>query len=115
MPEMKYGPPILLEPQDGKERGPGYDAILKWQPVGELAENEYYHVEICWNDCSVFWGHYPRDTVWTFPSFLRGEAADNRFHWHVTVRVQRGDASASPLDPAVSPPSETWVFLFPKE
>jgi len=112
-PQMRYGPPVLLEPGNGDERGPGYDAILNWQPVGDLSGDEYYHVEVCWNACSAFWGDYVRDTTWTFPWFRRGDAVDDRYYWHVTVRAQRGEAPAGPLDPPISPPSETWVFGFP--
>ncbi|MGB3903501.1 MAG: hypothetical protein WBB22_01120 [Anaerolineae bacterium] len=112
-PQMRYGPPVLIEPENGAERGPGYKVILVWQPVGELNEDEYYHVEVCWNGCSKFWGEYARDSTGTFPWFLRGDAIDDNFYWHVTVRAQRGEAPAGPLDPPISPPSETWVFGFP--
>ncbi len=114
LPQMKYGPPVLLEPGNGDERGPGYDAILTWEPVGELRSDEYYHVEVCWNGCSVFWGDYVRDTTYTFPWFKRGYAIDDKYYWHVTVRMQRGESPAGPLDPPISPPSETWIFVFPK-
>lgn len=113
-PQMKYGPPVLLEPGNGDERGPRYDAIFTWQAVGELGRNEYYHVEVCWNGCSEFWGDYVKDTTSTFPFFKRGYAIDDRFYWHVTVRMQRGESPAGPLDPPISPPSETWIFKFPK-
>jgi len=113
-PQMEYGPLALLEPGNGDERGPGYDAILMWQPVGELSQGEYYHVEVCWNGCSEFWGAYVRDTTWTFPWFKRGYAIDDKYYWHVTVRVQRGEAPAGPLDLPISPPSETWMFMFPE-
>ncbi|HEM60881.1 MAG TPA: hypothetical protein ENO24_01180, partial [Chloroflexi bacterium] len=33
--------PLLVEPEDGAERGPGYYAILKWEPVVGLTEDEY--------------------------------------------------------------------------
>ncbi|NIN66953.1 MAG: hypothetical protein GTO63_20105 [Anaerolineae bacterium] len=112
-PQMRYSPPVLLDPENGAERGPGYKAILTWQPVGELSHSEYYHVEVCWNGCSVFWGDYVQDTTYEFPWFKRGYAIDDRYYWHVTVRVQRGEAPAGPLDPPISPPSETWMFMYP--
>jgi hypothetical protein len=103
-----------VEPENGAERGPGYEAVLLWKPVDNLGDDEYYHVEICWNDCSVFWGDYMRETTYTFPAFLRGGAIDERYHWHVTVRLQQGEAQEGPLDPATSPPSEVWVFSLPE-
>jgi hypothetical protein len=115
-PEMKYGPPVLVEPDDGAQFGPGYDAILMWEPIaeGELGENEYYHVEVCWNGCDGrddFWGDYVQGIMYIFPGFLRGRAIDERYYWDVTVRVQVGDTRGGPSDPPISPSSETWMFL----
>jgi hypothetical protein len=106
--------PVLLEPEDGAQRGPGYAAVLMWRAVQDLRNDEYYHVEVCWNECTIFWGDYVRDTSWTFPDFLRGQAIDATYHWHVTVRREIGDAPAGPGDPATSPTSETWAFLLPE-
>jgi hypothetical protein len=106
--------PALVEPEDGAQRGPGYAAVLMWRAVQDLSDDEYYHVEVCWNDCTIFWGDYVRDTSWTFPDFLRGQAIDATYHWHVTVRRQIGDVPAGPGDPATSPTSETWAFLLPQ-
>lgn len=116
--QIKYGPPVLELPEDGVERGPGYDAVLQWKSVtqDELPENEYYHVEVCWNGCDSrddFWGDYVKGTMYVFPGFLRGRAIDEKYYWHVIVRTQVGDAPAGPSDPPISEPSETWVFLLP--
>jgi hypothetical protein len=105
---------VLLGPEDGSEFGPRYLAILEWKPVDNLGDDEYYHVEICWNDCTVFWGEYTRDTTWTAPDeVLRGEAIDETYHWHVTVRLEQGEVPEGPADPATSVPSEVWVFKLP--
>jgi hypothetical protein len=112
-PTLRHGAPTLLLPEDGTERGPGYDAVLIWEPVDNMGDDEYYHVEACWNDCTVFWGAYVREPTYTFPDFKRGDSVDDKFHWHVTVRAQQGEVPEGPLDPPTSPPSETWVFIFP--
>ncbi len=114
-PQMKYSPPILVEPMDGAIFGPGYDAVLKWESVGRLAEDEYYDVQICWNNCNKRWGHYLQDTTWIFPSWFRGEAVDDKFYWSVTARALRGETPAGPMDPAISPQSETWVFMLSRD
>jgi hypothetical protein len=88
---------------------------MVWKPVDNLGDDEYYHVDICWNQCTVPWGAYVREATYTFPDFLRGEATDGNYSWHVTVRSQRGEAPEGPLDPATSPPSETWVFYLEPE
>jgi hypothetical protein len=113
-PVFTHPAPVLLEPEDGAERGPGYEAVLVWQPVDGLQEDEYYHVEVCWNDCSGMWGDYVLETTWTFPDFLRGGAVDTRYYWKVTVRRQLGDTPEGPSDPAMSPPSESWMFMLPE-
>ena len=114
-PDMNYGPPILMGPENGAQFGGRYDAILVWELVDELAEGEYYHVEVCWNGCDSsddFYGDYVRDTETVFPSWIySGRAIDDKYYWHVIVRAQRGETPAGPLDPPISPPSETWIFL----
>jgi len=117
-PVYIHAAPTLVFPEDGAQFGPRYEAILEWKPVPGLGEGEYYHVEVCWNDCTVPWGDYVRDATSTFPSspgFYRGEAVDGKYEWHVTVRRQQGEEPAGPLDPPTSPPSETRVFLLPEK
>lgn len=106
--------PSLLEPEDGAERGPGYAAVLIWKAVPDLQDDEYYHVEVCWNNCTVYWGDYVQDTSWIFPDFHRGQSSDGTYHWHVTVRRQIGGSPAVPADPATSPSSDTWKFSLPQ-
>jgi hypothetical protein len=114
-PVLIHGAPVLSGPQDGAEFGPGYTAILMWEPVDGLGEDEYYHVEVCWNECSAFWGHYLRETTWAAPDdVLRGQAVDTKYSWKVTVRRQLGEAPAGPLDAPTSPPSEIRVFMLPE-
>lgn len=113
-PVFTHPAPVLVAPENGAERGPGYEAVLVWKPVDGIGEDEYYHVEVCWNDCSALWGEYARDTTWTFPDFRRGDAVDTRYYWKVTVRRQLGDTPGGPSDPATSPPSQTWMFMLPE-
>ena len=112
---IKYGSPLLLAPEEGSQFGRGYDAVLQWRLVDELAEGEYYHVEVCWNGCKnpdEFHGHYLRETSYVFPRRIYGgRAIDDKYHWHVTVRAQQGDQPEVPGDPAISEPSETRVFI----
>ena len=107
--------PKLLLPENGAERAGAYKAVLVWELVDNLGDDEYYHVEACWNECTVFWGAYVREPTYTFPDFKRGDSIDDKFHWHITVRAQQGEAPEGPLDRPTSPPSETWVFIFPPD
>jgi hypothetical protein len=112
-PEIEYEAPILTWPEDGTVWGPRYAVVLRWKPVGELAEDEYYDVQVWWDNGTRHWGQYQQDTEWVFPELLRGESEDDRFYWNVTVRAQIGEARKGPSDPPLSPPSDTWFFLLP--
>ena len=109
-PPRKYGPPVLLGPEDGALFGHGYEAQLEWRPVEGLREGEYYHVEACWNECETageFHGHYTGEAKYQFPGWIyRGRAIDEKYYWHVTVRAQQGAQPAGPADPAISEESE---------
>lgn len=108
-----HAAPELLLPEDGTERGPRYQALLIWDPVDNLGDDEYYHVEVWWTGCAPCEAAYVRDTTWQFPEFHRGHSVDDKYYWHVTVRQQKGEAREGPSDPSTSPPSETWMFTFP--
>jgi hypothetical protein len=108
-----HGAPALVLPENGTDRGPGYGAWLIWEPVDNLGDDEYYHVEVCWNEYTICEAQYVRETTWQFPEFRRGHSVDDKYYWHITVRQQRGQAADGPRDPATSPPSETWMFSFP--
>jgi hypothetical protein len=110
-----HSAPVLVLPEDGTDRGPGYGAWLIWKPVDNLGDDEYYHVEVCWNECTMHEAGTVRDTTWQFPEFRRGQSIDDKYYWHVTVRQQRGAAPDGLKDPATSPPSETWMFTFPEK
>jgi hypothetical protein len=117
-PTVRYPAPALLGPEDGSQFGPGYEALLEWEPVEHLDESDYYHLEVCWNGCAgpdEFHGHYLRSSSYLFPGWIyRGRAVDDAYYWHVMVRRQVGEAPAGPDDPATSPASDTWRFLLPR-
>jgi hypothetical protein len=113
VPTLRHAAPRLLLPEDGAERAGAYKAVLVWETVDNLDDDEYYHVEVCWNECTMYEAAYTRETTWIFPEFLRGASIDDWYYWHVTVRQQVGDLPDGPNDPITSPQSQTWSFLFP--
>jgi len=44
--DLTYPPPALLDPPDGRPVSWKNTVLLKWSSVGELAEDEYYHVHL---------------------------------------------------------------------
>ena len=44
--DLIYPPPALLDPPDGRPVSWKSSVLLKWSSVGELAEDEYYHLHL---------------------------------------------------------------------
>jgi hypothetical protein len=113
---------VLIDPPDGQEiyNVSGVVPILRWQPVGELAANEYYHVTFRvkrQNGAVVRW--IGLDTASTELIVTEGDAQLMRTQpqvgevaWFVVVLSQKGDAwQAGGQGTQISPESETRSFL----
>jgi len=119
----KYAAPILSEPPYGVSISWSYKALLIWQPVGDLAEDEYYCVRLDAyreSDQSPWYGDY----VFTKDSsFLAGDAFLAPFHppksqgranvywWVSVVRKTGEDQAGKPVGVEISPPSDKWLFV----
>jgi hypothetical protein len=119
----KYSAPILSEPPYGVSISWSYKALLIWQPVGDLAEDEYYCVRLDAyreSDQSPWYGDY----VFTKDSsFLAGDAFLAPFHppesqgranvywWVSVVRKTGEDQAGKPVGVEISPPSDKWLFV----
>ena len=120
---LKYAAPALSEPPYGVSISWNYKALLIWQPVGNLAEDEYYCVHLDAyreNDQTPWYGDYvfTKDT-----SFLAGDAFLAPFHppesqgranvfwWVSVVRKTGQDQYGKPVGVEISPPSEKWLFV----
>jgi hypothetical protein len=119
----KYAAPILSEPPYGVSISWSYKALLMWQPVGDLAEDEYYCVRLDAyreSDQSPWYGDY----VFTKDSsFLAGDAFLAPFHppesqgranvywWVSLVRKTGEDQAGKPVGVEISPPSDKWLFV----
>ena len=119
----KYAAPVLSEPPYGVSISWSYKALLIWQPVGDLAEDEYYCVRLDAyreSDQSPWYGDY----VFTKDSsFLAGDAFLAPFHppesqgranvywWVSVVRKTGEDLAGKPVGVEISPPSEGWLFV----
>jgi len=115
---MKYDPPVLLNPPtDGFFAGPLTEVFLEWEPVGELAEDEYYDVAIMhiFADQPRYLGSVAtRETRAQIKAadIGVGEAGGDRFYWWVTVRKANTAPLPGQLDLAISPRSETKTFIW---
>lgn len=106
---FKYPAPVLLEPEDGSVV-PGVLALLRWEPVGPLADDERYAVRFVFRERGelVYEGDWVKISEWWVPErlYYRADGPALEYRWYVFVERENPDGSATPL----SPESETFVF-----
>lgn len=115
-PSYKYRAPNLISPKNDEIfRGKFSPVVLEWEPIGTLAEDEYYDVTIMhyFVEEPRYWGGPVREPRWQVPLEAGvGEAAKDRFYWWVTVRKANTAPGPDQLDQALSPSSETRTFIW---
>ena len=84
---------------------------MKWGPVGTLAEDEWYAVDLTYvnrDGAPAITGGWVKETTWLVPSDLYELlGGDREVDWTVTVvSGTPGSGAGTP----VSLPSETWMF-----
>jgi tetratricopeptide (TPR) repeat protein len=113
---FKYPAPTLVGPEDGAHfSGEFVSVVLEWQPVGELAEDEYYDVTVMHyvGDEPHYWGAPVKETSWRVPVEAGfGQAGNDRFKWWVTVRKDGTAPGPDKLDQGLSPGSEVRTFYW---
>ena len=120
-PQYKYGAPVVTGPPEGREydNNRGTVPILTWQPVADLAPNEYYHITFRvkrQNGEIVRW--IGMDTASTQlivteqdAGFMRTSPQMGEVSWFVVVLSQPGQSWAQGKDGVpISGQSETHVF-----
>ncbi|MCQ3980470.1 MAG: hypothetical protein DPW09_44235, partial [Anaerolineae bacterium] len=114
---LKYGEPELVEPADDAFfAGELTKVFLEWEPVGQLASDEYYDLTIQYifgNDF-VYWGTATTETRIQIPPDIGvGRAGGDRFRWYVTVRKANTAAfSKNNIDLPVSLQSKIRTFVW---
>ncbi|MFB0536255.1 MAG: protein kinase [Anaerolineae bacterium] len=116
---IKYPPPELVGPANRESYATVFDApILEWEPVGELASDEYYSVLVVRYyppGNPVYWtSGLIRETQVKLPdSAGYGEADHDVFYWWVTVhRAIKTTSDGKPDGPPISPKSEVRMFYW---
>jgi hypothetical protein len=108
-PAFKYSAPVPLEPEDDSVV-PGVIAILKWESVGPLADNEWYAVRLIFlqQGQSVYNGDRTKEPEWKVPVrfYYQADGPALEYRWFVFVERDNADGSTTKL----SPDSETSVF-----
>ncbi len=122
--EFKYPPPVLLEPPNNRPVSWKSTVLLVWEPVGELAEDEYYHVHLERPPKPGTDQEWYGDYVFTKDTqFLVEGAFLDPFHlpqnqgygvvywWVRVVRKIGEDENGKPIGVDISPPSEKRTFI----
>ncbi len=111
-PAMKYGAPVLREPEDGYSFIQGNTLVLRWEPVGELAPAEQYAVRLVYrfNNAVTYQGANVKETEWTIPLSMYGQidGPEYLYEWFVVVERLNDDGSGT----AISPESEHRRFVW---
>lgn len=121
--DFKYPPPVLLEPPDNRPVSWNSTVLLKWSSVGELAEDEFYHVHLerpPKTEAEQWYGDYvyTKDTeflvegAFLAPFHLPAEQGHGVVYWWVRVVRRTGeDASGKPTGIDIGAPSEKRTFI----
>jgi tetratricopeptide (TPR) repeat protein len=109
--------PRLIEPEHSYTffEGNASRVILQWEPVGPLAENEWYQVTLNFFKSGEiqYEGNRLKESEWQVPEYFHGQAdqPERAYYWNVTVIQERKDPDGK--DIKRSPKSETWTFYWP--
>ncbi|MBC7263946.1 MAG: zinc ribbon domain-containing protein [Chloroflexi bacterium] len=117
-PTLSFVAPTLLSPADGQQfDGSGATIILAWQPVGTLADDEWYSVNIRFTAGGEprYSGTWIKETSWRVWRELYYQAGqtERRFEWSVIVMRQTGTRADGEREGVpISPPSEIRSFVW---
>lgn len=108
-PGFKYPAPVLLEPKDG-EVVPGLYVFLRWEPVGPLADDEWYTVRLLFRQQGelAYEGDSVKIAEWRVPErfYYQADGPALEYRWYVFVERKNPDGSTTQL----SPESKTFLF-----
>jgi hypothetical protein len=117
----EFAAPILVAPLQNQLFSPRDTIALQWQPVGQLAPDEYYEVVVAYSPIEAPGQTWYDDTPWTKSTswnlsdhpYLVNLSSDGVFRWAVRVMRRTGiNDQGRPAGIARSPMSEvrtlTW-------
>jgi hypothetical protein len=108
-PALKYPAPTLIEPKNNSVAS-GSVLYLQWQPIGPLADDEWYAVRLVFNEQGQpqYEGGDTKETDWLVPErfYYKADGPDLQYRWFVVIERHNPDGSTTQL----SPESGTNVF-----
>lgn len=118
-PTPPFSSIVLLGPEDNARFEKDRELKLSWEPVGELAEDEWYAVRMNWlqNGVRAFGGTNTKDTFWIIPPEQYYGLADlgtgRVYEWTVFVEKVTTDETGSAGSVPLSPSTEVRIFFWP--
>jgi predicted nucleic acid-binding Zn ribbon protein len=116
-PTLVFAAPRLLRPKDGKVFvGETEKIVLRWDPVGVLAEDEWYSVSLRYLQGGQlqYGGNRVKENEWQVPAeffFAKADPPERAYQWDVTViRVESGPKGETGTDIGLR--SESWTFYW---
>jgi hypothetical protein len=108
----RHGPVILKAPANGASyQGEGANLVLEWQPVNDLAANEYYRVMIFYpvNGREQAGGAWLKGTTYRPPAWFLTQH-NGRFEWQVVIIEATGpvERNGRPGDTVSEPSERRW-------
>lgn len=122
-PSVKYPPPALLGPEDSVPISWNYSVLMEWSDVGELDEDEYYHLHLDgvrevtgepWYGDYVYTKEtsYRAEEDFLAPFHPPEEQGRGVVSWWVRVVRKTGeDQDGKPVGVDVGSPSEKLTFI----
>lgn len=117
-PTPRFARPVLISPENGLEiRGGDAQIVLRWEPVGSLAEDEWYALSLRFRADGVvqYSGTWTKETSWIVPAnlYTRAGQTERVFEWDVMVMKETGTRPDGGREGvALSAPSETRTFAW---
>lgn len=118
---VQFPAPVLVSPGGGRVYSDRDTITLTWQPVGQLAPNEYYVPTVAFSpvaDPSQTWYDdtpWIKETSWTLSEhrYLLTVSSNGEFRWAVQVMRRTGiDNDGKPDGIAISPMSEVRTLIW---
>ena len=117
---LGFAAPVLVSPTDGEIfAGADQLVLLRWEPVGLLADDEWYAVRLSWSENGVFGqrgGNNVKETEWQIPAdFYWGkpdQETGRAYEWYVYVErvtvTEDGQRVGQPASPRSEPRVLYW-------
>lgn len=117
-PTVRFDTLTIIGPENNVRFEKDTIVRLEWEPVGTLADDEWYAVRLTWveNGGQNFGGVDTRDTFWHVPQeqyYGRADRETNRaYTWRVFVEKAVRNSNSSQTAIPISLPSETRTFFW---